>query len=134
MEITRRSCGKCIYWSTNHNEHKRCKSCGEGRNNFVSRDMKCPVASCQAGMIYYAKDVYLECPDCGTQIWPFAMEKSDKSVIRQESEKHLPCDRNKGVSSVVMHTKGVKSSSKSKGARKGMEKKSTSQINKELAI
>jgi len=132
--MLRRSCGNCINWSTNHTEHKRCKTCSEGRINFVTRDMQCVVPSCQAGMIYYAKDAYLECPDCGTQIWPFAMEKSDKIIIRQEFEKHLPCDRNKGMSSVVMHTQGVKSSSKSKASSKkgAMQKKPTSQLYKEL--
>jgi|GEM_PF-3625952 len=133
--MERRSCGGCIFWSTNHKEHERCKKCGDGRNNFVPRDMQCPVPSCQAGMIYYKQTAHLECPDCGTWVSPFATEISDSKVIRQEFEKNLPCDRNKDVSSIVMHTKGIKSSSKSKGSSKQglMQKKSTAQIYKDLA-
>jgi hypothetical protein len=86
-------------------------------------------------MIYYAKTAHLECPDCGTWVSPFATEISDKKAVRQEFEKHLPCARNTDVSSVMMHTKGPGSGSKSKGSsKKGlMNKKSTTQLYKELA-
>ncbi len=128
-------CGNCIYWSPNHAEHKKCKECGDYRNNFVPRDMKCPVPSCQSSMIYYKKDAYLECPDCGTLVQPFFMEKSDKSVIRQEFEKQLPCDRNKDTTHgtlVTVHSK-LNGGSKSKGSKKPAKKKSTTQIHNELA-
>ncbi len=131
-----RKCGNCIYWSPKHAEHARCKKCGEGRNNFVPRDMPCPAPNCQSGMIYYASDEYLECPDCGTQVWPFVMEKSDKDVIRQEFEKHLDCARSKQVGEVLIHVKGqVKGGSKSKKGRnkQSLQKPSQTQIYKGLA-
>lgn len=131
-----RKCGNCIYWSANHQEHVKCKKCGEGRNNFVPRDMKCPVPSCQSSMIYYAKDVYLSCPDCGTEIWPFHMEKSDSKTIRQEFEKHLPCDRSPEVSAGIIGVSSkVKggSKSKSKAKKQPLKKKSTTQLYNELS-
>lgn len=136
--MMQRRCGNCIYWSPNHKEHERCHQCGEGRVNFVPRDMKCPVPSCQSGMIYYKKDAYLACPNCGTEIWPFVMEKSDKLVIRQEFEKTLPCDRSPEVGFETMHIKAKKTGGgKSSKARTKNEqllnKKSTTQIYKELA-
>jgi len=86
-------------------------------------------------MIYYAKTAHLECPDCGTWVSPFATEISDSKAIRDEFEKYLPCSRSKEVSSVVIKTKGIKSSSKSKGSsKKGlMQKDTTSQLYKKLA-
>lgn len=133
--MLKRNCGNCIYWSPSHREHKRCSLCGEHRNNFVPRDIQCPVPSCQAGMIYYAKDAYLECPDCGTQIWPFAMEKSDTSVIRQEFEKGLPCDRNHDQTHgtlVTVHSKLNGGSKNSRRKKQPTKKKSTTQLYKEL--
>jgi len=130
-----KSCGKCIYWSANHSEHKKCKDCKDLRNNFVPRDMLCPVPSCQSSMIYYKKDAYLCCPDCGTEIWPFNSEKSDSKSIREEFEKQLPCDRNSDRTHgtlVTVHSK-LNSGSKSKGSKKPAKKKSTTQINNELA-
>lgn len=131
-----RMCGNCIYWSPNHKEHDNCKKCGDYRNNFVPRDMKCPVPSCQAGMIYYSKDAYLECPDCGTQMWPFVMEKSEKATIRQEFEKGLPCSRNREQTYGTLVTVHSKLNSGSKNSRKKKQpakKKSTTEIYKELA-
>ncbi|MBP2635035.1 MAG: hypothetical protein H6Q72_942 [Firmicutes bacterium] len=130
-----RSCGNCIYWSANHAEHKRCKTCTDGRNNFVPRDMACPVPSCQAVMIYYKKDAYLCCPDCGTEIWPFNSEVSDKATIRQEFEKRLQCDRSSDTTHgtlVTVHSK-LNGGSKSKGSKKPQKKKSTTQTYNELA-
>jgi hypothetical protein len=86
-------------------------------------------------MIYYKKDAYLCCPDCGTEIWPFNSEQSDSKTIRQEFEKKLPCDRNPDKTHGTMvkaHSK-VCGSSKSKSGRKPAKKKSTTQIYKELA-
>ena len=131
-----RQCGNCIYWSVNHQEHAKCKRCGEGRNNFVPRDMRCPVPSCQSVMLYYAKEAYLSCPDCGTEIWPFHMEKSDSKTIRQEFEKQLPCDRSPEVSVGVIGVSGNAkgwTKSKSKTKKKPLNKKSTTQIYKELS-
>jgi len=130
-----KSCGNCIYWSANHAEHKKCKDCKELRNNFVPRDMLCPVPSCRSSMIYYKKDAYLCCPDCGTEIWPFNSEQSDSKSIREEFEKQLPCDRNSDRTHgtlVTVHSK-LNSGSKSKGSKKPAKKKSTTQINNELA-
>jgi len=99
----------------------------------MPRNMKCPMCECE--MIYNKRDAFLRCEDCGTEIWPFVNGGTIKEAVRQEFEKNLPCDRNTGVSSVVMHTQGGKSSSKSKGGRKKglMQKKSTRQLYKELA-
>ncbi|WP_021168108.1 hypothetical protein SOV_51060 [Sporomusa ovata DSM 2662] len=130
-----KSCGNCIYWSANHAEHKKCKDCMDLRNNFVPRDMLCPVPSCQSSMIYYKKDAYLCCPDCGTEIWPFNSEQSDSKSIREEFEKQLPCDRNSDTTHgtlVTVHSK-LNGGSKSKGSKKPAKKKSTTQINNELA-
>ena len=131
-------CGNCIYWSPNHAEHKRCKGCGDYRNNFVPRDMKCPVPSCQSSMIYYKKDAYLECPDCGTLVQPFFMEKSDKAAIRQEFEKQLPCDRGRDTTqgTLVTAKSRVKGGSKSKGRgdkKQKLAKQSVNQIHNILA-
>jgi len=134
--MMQRKCGNCIYWSPKHPEHGKCKECGDGRVNFVPRDMKCPVPSCQAGMIYYTKDAYLACPDCGTEIWPFVSDISDKKVIREEFEKNLPCERSPEKSAGIIHVKSkTASGSRSKArAKKGAEKKkSTTQLYKELA-
>ena len=132
-----RICGNCIYWSANHTEHKRCKTCGDGRNNFVPRDMLCPIPSCQSSMIYYKKDAYLCCPDCGTEIWPFHMEKSDSKTIRQEFEKQLPCDRSHDTTqgTLVTAKSRVKSSSKSKSRgdkKQKLAKQSVNQIHSVL--
>lgn len=132
----RKSCGNCIYFSPSHKEHERCKKCNNFRNNFYPRDARCPVPSCGAGMIYYAKESYLECPDCGTLVQPFFMEKSEKSIIRQEFEKHLECARDKRVGETTIHTKSqVKSGSKSKKARNKLilQKPSQSQIYNKLS-
>ena len=131
----KRICGNCIYWSANHAPHKTCKKCDDMRNNFVPRDMLCPIPSCQSSMIYYKVDAYLCCPDCGTEIWPFHMAQSDSKTIRQEFEKQLPCDRNSDKTRgtmVTVHSK-LNSGSKSKGSKKPVKKKSTTQIYKELA-
>lgn len=134
MSDLKQICGNCIFWSTNHKEHSKCKACGDTRNYFVSRDMTCPV--CKSGMIYYKKDAYLCCPDCGTEIWPFNTEISDSEMIRQEFEKQLPCDRSHefGNGLITVHSKlngGSKSKGKSKKA--AMQKKTTTQLYKELA-
>lgn len=134
MEL-KRNCGNCIYWSPNHAEHEKCKKCGDHRNNFVPRNMKCPVPSCQSTMIYYKKDAYLCCPDCGTEIWPFNTDISDKATIRQEFEKQLPCDRNNDTTHGTMVTTRSKlnGGSKTKGNKKPVKKKTTTQIYNELA-
>lgn len=131
----KRICGNCIYWSVNQAPHKRCKSCSDGRNNFVPRDMLCPVPSCQSSMIYYKDEAYLCCPDCGTEIWPFHMEKSDRKTIRQEFEKQLPCDRFRGgpQDTVIRVSSKLNGGSKSKGSKKPVKSKSATQIYKELA-
>lgn len=88
-------------------------------------------------MIYYADGPYLECPDCGTQIWPFAMEKTDHNFIRQEFEKNLQCARDKRVGDVKIHVKSqVKGGSKSKKARnkQAMQKPSQVQIYNKLVV
>lgn len=138
--MLQKMCGNCIYFSPNHKEHMKCKACYKesARVNFVPRNIKCPVPSCGAGMIYYKTDAYLECPECGTQIWPFVMEKSDKDTIRQEFEKTLPCDRSKELTQgtlVTVHSKVKGGSKSSKGSKKDqlMAKKSTTQLYKELA-
>jgi len=131
-----KSCGKCIYWSANHAEHKKCKDCKELRNNFVPRDMLCPVPSCQSSMIYYKKDAYLCCPDCGTEIWPFNSEKSDSKSIREEFEKQLPCDRSKDISKSMLKVNSkIPSGSKTKGSSKKqlMQKPSATELYKRLA-
>ncbi|WP_416341299.1 hypothetical protein [Sporomusa sphaeroides] len=95
--------------------------------------MKCPVPSCQSSMIYYKKDAYLCCPDCGTEIWPFNSEQSDSKAIRQEFEKYLPCDRSKETTkgTLVTAKSSVKSGSKSKGRgdkKQKLAKQSVNQI------
>jgi hypothetical protein len=136
--MLKRNCGNCIYWSPNKKDHAKCKGCGTDsksteRPNFMPRDMECPFCDC--AMIYNKRDLFLRCGDCGTEIWPFLHGGTTKQVVREEFEKNLPCSRNTTVSSVIMHTKGIKSSSKSKGSNKKalMQKKSTTQLYKELA-
>lgn len=135
MTVLKKMCGNCIYWSPTKNEHAKCKGCGTSveRKNFMPRDMKCPFCDCP--MIHHKRDSFLRCSDCGTEIWPFLNGGTTKEVIREEFEKNLPCSRNTEVSSVMMRTKGPGSNSKSKGSsKKGlMNKKTTTQIYKELA-
>ncbi len=116
----------------------KCRSCSKDskcteRKNFMPRNMQCPFCDC--GMVYNKRDSFLSCTYCGTEIFPFINDQTVEQVVREEFEKNLPCARNTDVSSVMMATKGPKSSSKSKGAsKKGlMQKKSTTQIYKDLA-
>jgi len=63
------------------------------------------------------------------------MAQSDSKTIRQEFEKQLPCDRNSDKTRgtmVTVHSK-LNGGSKSKGSKKPVKKKSTTQIYKELA-
>lgn len=131
----KRLCGNCIFWSPNHKEHDMCKKCNDFRNNFVPRDMKCPVPSCGAGMLYYKGAAFLRCPDCGTEIKPFAHQVDERAAIREEFEKRLPCDRSPELSngSIAVHSKLNGGSKNSRKKKQPAKKKSTTQLYKELA-
>jgi ribosomal protein S27E len=139
MAVLKRNCGNCIYWHPTKKDHVKCRGCcanaaSTERPNFMPRNTECPY--CEAPMIYDANKIWLSCKDCGTEIAPFANAKTTVELVREEFEKNFPCARNSEVSSVTaLSIKGVKSSSKSKGSsKKGlMQKKSTTQIYKELA-
>lgn len=131
--MLKRICGNCVFWSPDKPMHAKCKACDDMRENFMPRDMNCPM--CDAGMIYNKRDVYLRCPDCGSQFWPFVDGGTVKDMVREEFEKNLPCKRNEDISKGNMRVKskvasGSKSSKKKKTAAK---KKSTTQIYQELA-
>jgi hypothetical protein len=83
-------------------------------------------------MIYYKKDAYLCCPDCGTEIWPFNSEQSDSKSIREEFEKQQPCDRSKDISKSMLKVNSkIPGGSKSKDSSK-MQKASTAELYRRL--
>ncbi len=82
--------------------------------------MTCTI--CDTAMIYYNHE-YFECPDCGSQFWPFVEAVSVSKVVRQEFEKGLECARTKDVSQGTMYKKAVKVAGGSKSRKKGSDKK-----------
>ena len=130
--MIKRVCGNCWYWNPNKPEPKKCKGCGELRNNFYPRELTCSV--CGEQMIMYEFE-YAICDGCGTRTDPFYKKVREDDSIREEFEKQLPCQRNTDKTHgtlVTVHSK-LNGGSKTKGSKKPVKKKSTTQTYNELA-
>lgn len=81
------------------------------------------------------KDFLFMCDMCGTEVYPFYNSVDEKTVIKEEFQKSLPCERNQELSrgTIAVHSKAT-GGSKSKGKSKKslMNKKTTTQLYKEL--
>ncbi|MDT8901153.1 hypothetical protein [Anaeroselena agilis] len=134
--MIKRICGTCLHYSPKYpNEldchNQRCITRID-RPEWKPRAITCTI--CDTAMIYYDHE-YFECPDCGSQFWPFVEAISTKKVVRQEFEKGLECARSMEVGNPAIHVKSKVcggSKSKRKKNKNVLQKKPTSAIYNEL--